>query len=108
MAIALIDAGANPNAEASRGCDETNAWTPMHCVANSGWVDVAHVLLEKGGSAFSRGMCSPWCWAEDTYEFTYSRVPGVTSMRELLGFHISEEQMREIRSLHERQTKKRD
>lgn len=74
----------------------------MYCVANSGWLDVAHLLLENGGSAFSSGMCSPWCWAVDTYEFKYYPTPERKSMKELLRVYISDEQMREIKALYER------
>lgn len=99
MASALIDAGANPNAKASDGCEKSLAWTPMHCVANSGWVNVAHFLFQSGGSAFLRMMCSPYCWAKDNaYESGLS--PGEPTMKELCRLHISEEQMREIEALH--------
>ncbi len=92
IAAALIEAGADPNAMA-RG---PFAFTPMHCVANSGWVDVAHVLLENGGSAFSRGQCSPFCWA-DGIDISGSYT---TTMRELLKAHLSEAQKREINDHH--------
>lgn len=70
-----MDVGADPNAEASKGCTDTSAWTPMHCVANSGWVNVAQLLLENGGSAVSRTMYSPYCWAADAYDYRFYRIP---------------------------------
>ena len=94
ITVALIEAGADPNAMASAPF----TFTPMHCVANSGWVNVAHVLLEKGGSAFSRVQCSPFCWAGGI-GFRESN----TAMRELLKAHLSEAQKREIDDHHVRQ-----
>lgn len=96
----LVEAGADVNAEASRGCHSSGPWTPMHCVANSGWTDVAHFLLEAGGKAFSPNICSPWCWAHDQYP----SLVGRQTMKDLLGSHISEKQMKDIYALHERQS----
>lgn len=53
MVRTLIAAGADPIVEAWPArpqAKEKLAWTPMHCAANSGWMDVASLLLEHGGS----------------------------------------------------------
>jgi len=94
MCKALLDCGADPNATTS---DEV-PWTPMHCVANSSWMKVAHLLLEHGGSAFSATMCSPYCWAGDSFMVGIPGEPA--TMRELLKAHLSEEQMNAIHALH--------
>lgn len=94
----LVEAGAIVNAEASRGRLSSGPWTPMHCVASSGWTEVAQYLLEAGGKAFSPNICSPWCWAHDQYP----SLPERPTMKSLLGSHISENQMKDIFALHER------
>lgn len=96
----LVEAGADVNAEASRGRGRHSSGrcTPMHCVASSGWTKVAEYLLEAGGKAFSPTICSPWCWAHDQYP----SLPGRPTMKDLLGSYISENQMKDIFALHER------
>lgn len=94
MCRILIDAGAEVNAEASIG------WLPMHNVASSGWVDLAHLLLDNGGSAFSSTICSPYCWADQGRKMYY--VGSREAMRELLRAHLSDEQMEQIEALHKR------
>jgi ankyrin repeat protein len=94
MCRVLIDAGAEVNAETSL------QWLPMHNVASSGWVDLAHLLLENGGSAFSSRICSPYCWVEQDREKYYARSS--EAMKELLRAHLSDEQMEQIKALHER------
>lgn len=109
MARTLLAAGADPNVEAWPARSEEQKklpWTPMHCAANSGWMDVAFLLLEHGGSAFSRTMCSPFCWADDGYKLSPLGVSRgePSTMRELLGSHLSSEQVNAINALHHEQT----
>ena len=96
----LLDAGADPNAVTSSRIP----WTPMHCVANSGWMGVASLLLERGGSAFSRDMCSPYCWAASEYgqkrHYSFLDPNGPTSMKQLLGFYLSREHVEAINVHH--------
>jgi ankyrin repeat protein len=95
---ALLDAGADPNAVTSQKAP----WTPMHCVANSGWMEVAHLLLEHGGSAFAETICSPYCWASEGYGWR-QRISGygeAETMRELLKFHLSQEQLDALHKSH--------
>ena len=95
---ALLGAGADPNAVTSQEAP----WTPMHCVASSGWMEVAHLLLEHGGSAFSGTICSPYCWAFEGYGGC-RRIPGygeAETMRDLLKSHLSQEQLDAIYALH--------
>lgn len=98
ITAALLEAGADPNAKAFGNFP----FTPMHCIASSGWVNAADLLLEKGGSAFSRGTCSPYCWADDTYPTWLPGRIGMTTMRELLGIHLSEPQRKEMEDRHMR------
>jgi ankyrin repeat protein len=93
MCRVLIDVGAEVNAPTSIG------WLPMHNVASSGWVDLAHLLLENGGSAFSSMICSPYCWAGEDREKYFAKSRN--EMIELLRAHISDEQMEQIKALHE-------
>lgn len=105
MVGTLIAAGADPNAEAWPALSPRNnklPWTPMHCAANSGWMDVASLLLEHGGSAFSRTMCSPFCWVDEGHgRFAIEGQP--SNMRDLLGSYLSSEQVDAINALHREQ-----
>lgn len=105
MVGTLIAAGADPNAEAWPARSVNNdkfPWTPMHCAANSGWMDVASLLLEHGGSAFSRTMCSPFCWVDEGHRrFAIEGQP--SNMRDLLGSYLSSEQVDAINALHSEQ-----
>jgi ankyrin repeat protein len=103
MCRVLLDCGADPNATTS----DRYPWTPMHCVASSLWMNVANLLLEHGGSAFSARMCSPYCWAldVDTTEThrRFTAIPGKpATMEELLKAHLSQEQLDAIYAYHKR------
>lgn len=38
--------------------------TPLHCVANSGWLNHAKALVEAGAPVYTGPTCSPLCWVE--------------------------------------------
>ncbi len=92
MCRILLAAGADVNAKADPG-----EWLPLHNAAASGWVDLAHLLLEAGSLAFVSQHCSPFCWAERDSDHYPSDNK---QMMELLKFHISEEQMRKEDAKH--------
>jgi len=104
----LLSAGADPNAPAI-GKVKASRITPVHCAASSGWKKVAYLLFDHGGSAFSTGQCSPYCWSDEDPSYSSSmRGLGVgdvnepKSMRELMRVHLSDKQFEEITAEHER------
>jgi hypothetical protein len=57
IALELLQAGADVRSKAQRFC------TPLHCAANSGWVDHVDALLYFGAPLFTYNECAPVCWA---------------------------------------------
>jgi len=93
MIQVLLESGADVNAFANNP-----KWTPLHNVADSGWINVAHLLLDNGANSFTEGRsCSPYCWAGNDLESGGTR----NEMQALLKHYISEEQWTQITANHE-------
>ena len=57
----LLAAGATATIKAK------GVYTPMHCAANSDWLQVVKLLVVAGAPVYTGPACSPVCWASSTF-----------------------------------------